>query len=145
MEKIVWLMLNDAFFSLVAKDCARDELLVRARRKGDIEKVFPEAKVRRDDGTDYLYRAPIKRDVIAKAMAGEVARINYPNFKDSVTDDRLHNAYLRVWTAMASLQPGGLFGYADRFHREPVDIAPKSPISKKAPAKKRRRSLRRGA
>lgn len=100
----MWVMLSDAFLSIVNKDCARDELLVRARRPGDIEKIFPQAKVTRDTRTDYLFRARIKRKAVADAMSAEVNRINYSNFKDSVSDDALHNAYLRVWNAMSDLQ-----------------------------------------
>ena len=102
--------MNDAFLSIVSKDCARDELLVRARRKGDIEKIFPSAKVVRTPKGDYLFRAVIKRTEIAAALDGEVRRITYGNFKDSVKDDALHNAYLRVWTAMASVQPAAPWG-----------------------------------
>ncbi len=103
----MWIMLNDAFFSIVKKDCARDELLVRARRPGDIEKVFPEAKgrVERSTKSDYAYRAVIKTHVLKTAIDGEINRINYSNFKDSVTDDPLHDAYMAVWMAMAKLQP----------------------------------------
>lgn len=100
----MWVMLNDAFFSIVSKDCARDELLVRARRKGDIEKVFPDAKVIRVTHADYLFRAVIRRDAIKDALAGEIGRITYDNFKSSVTDKPLHDAYLRVWSAMADIQ-----------------------------------------
>ena len=94
-------MLSDCFLSLVSKECARDELLVRARRKGDIQKVFPGVRVTRHPTADYMFRAPVKKDAIVKALAGEVARGTDGNFKDSVTDAALHNAYLRVWAAMA--------------------------------------------
>ena len=100
----MWICLNNAFLSFVSKDCRPDELLVRARRKGVIELVFPDAKVERTPGNDYLYRARIKRQRIAEAMAVEVASIDYSNFKDSVRDNRLHSAYGRVWHAMAGLQ-----------------------------------------
>lgn len=108
----MWICLNDAFLSIVSKDCPRDSLLVRARRKGDIEKIFPEAVVRMTKGTDYRWRAVVKRAVVVDALSGEVGRITYDNFKDSVTDKKLHAAYLRVWSAMADLQPGprGLYG-----------------------------------
>ena len=96
--------MNDCCFSIVSKDCARDELLVRARRKGDIEKVFPKARVRRNAKADYLYRAAVKKDVIATALKGEVDRVTYPNFKSSVADPKLHGAYMRVWSALGPLQ-----------------------------------------
>ena len=101
----MWLFLSDAFLSIVRKDCPRNCLLVRARRQGDIEKVFPRAKVKRTPKADYLFRAVISQDDVISAMENEVRRIAYGNFKESVTDKTLHDAYLRVWFTMDSLQP----------------------------------------
>jgi hypothetical protein len=101
----MWIMLSDCFLSIVSKDCQPDELVVRARRPGDIEQVFPGVKVRRDTKADYLYRAVIPRMDIALRIAERIDDINYPNFKDSVTDDALHRAYMQVWFAMVELQP----------------------------------------
>lgn len=101
----MWIMLSDCFFSIVRKDCARDELMVRARRPGDIEKLFPKAQVTEYTASDYHYRAAVKIDAIGAALVAELGRVTYSNFKDSVNDRPLHDAYLRVWTAMASLQP----------------------------------------
>lgn len=111
----MWIMLSDCFLSIVSKDCARDELLVRARRKGDIEKIFPGAAVRRGGGSDYMYRSIIKKKAVAEAMVGEVNRITYPNFKNSVYDEDLHLAYMNIWLTMSRLQPdqpvaGGQYG-----------------------------------
>lgn len=100
----MWICLNNAFISIVHKDCAPDELLVRARRKGDIERVFPDAKVTRTPGNDYLFRAVLKRSRVAEALAAEVAGIAYGNFKNSVRNNALHGAYGRVWSVMAGLQ-----------------------------------------
>ena len=107
-------MMNDCFFSIVHKDCADDELLVRARRRGDIHKVFPEAKVRETLSNDYRYRAVLKRSRVMEGIAGEIENINYGNFKDSVQDDNLHNAYMDVWGDMERIQQGGAYG---RFFR----------------------------
>ena len=100
----MWLCLNSAFLSVVHKDCAEDELLIRARRDGDIEKIFPDAKVIRSTDSDYLYRAVVPRSEVATAMATQINNIDYGNFKSSVNDDVLHEAYLEVWQAMAKLQ-----------------------------------------
>jgi hypothetical protein len=100
----MWLMLSDCFLSVVSKDCGPAELLVRARRSGDIEKVFPDAKVTRTIKTDYLYQAVVPRDVVKQALAAMIDHIDYPNFKDSVEDRSLHAAYVGVWHAMAGLQ-----------------------------------------
>jgi len=101
----MWLMLNNCFLSIVSKDCRRDELMVRARRRGDIKKVFTAARVVHTPyPADYRYRAVVKRTEVAKAIAAQVDLIDYGNFKDSVRDDRLHNAYMRVWGAMLSIE-----------------------------------------
>jgi hypothetical protein len=101
----VWLCLNDCFISIVNKDCARDELMVRARRPGDIEKLFPKAQVTEYTASDYHYRAAVKVDEIGTALVAELSRVTYSNFKSSVQDNKLHDAYLKVWTAMATIQP----------------------------------------
>lgn len=101
----MWLMLNDAFLSIVKKDCPPDHLLVRARRPGDIEKVFGRrVKVTRQMDADYLYRGIVAREDVEEAMDREVGRIDYDNFKNSVEDRELHDAYLKVWTAMSEVQ-----------------------------------------
>lgn len=101
----MWICLNDAFLSIVSKSCKPDELLVRARRKGDIERVFPGVQVRESEHTDYRFRAVVKRELIAKALTDQVKQIAYSNFKDSVRNDSLHDAYSKVWAAMYRLQP----------------------------------------
>lgn len=101
----MWLCLNNSFLSIVQPDTGEgDVLLVRARRKGDIERVFPAAKVKCTPGRDYLYRAEIERSAVQAAVSEQVAAINYSNFKDSVSNVNLHRAYGRVWSLMAGLQ-----------------------------------------
>ena len=124
----MWLCMNSAFLSVVHKDCADDELLVRARREGDVEKVFPDAKVIRSTDSDYLYRAVIPRHEVATAMAAQIQDIDYDNFKSSVNDCSLHRAYVEVWHAMAGLQSPPPYSAsncehrADRFVWGPGDI-----------------------
>lgn len=148
----MWLFLSDAYFSIVSKDCARDEVLVRARRKGDIEKVFPGAKVREGIATDYQFRAAVKRDDLSKALAGEVARVTYSNFKDSITDPTLHEVASRVWANVLALEkarPG--MAYASVFGSGQPTLFPRHnlgagapPQGKKRNRRKRRHSLRKG-
>ena len=103
----MWLFTSNAFLSIVSKAPAKpDELLVRARRKGDINNVFPHAKEQETIGTDYLYRAVVSRLDVAAAMVKAVHELNYSNFKDSIPfkDKQLHDACHRVWSVMASCQ-----------------------------------------
>jgi hypothetical protein len=53
----MWFCFSDAFLSIVAHKNNAELLLVRARRPGDIENVFPEASVIKTPGYDYLFRA----------------------------------------------------------------------------------------
>ena len=82
----MWIMTNNGYLSIVSKDCGPAELLVRARRAGDIERVFPYAEVTRHTNSDYLYRAVLPRDAVKQALAAMIDQIDYPNFKDSVED-----------------------------------------------------------
>jgi hypothetical protein len=104
----MWICLNDAFLSIVtpsADEPNSDTLLVRARRPGDIEGVFPDAKVEKRPERDYLFRALVPREKVAMAIAGQLMAIDYSNFKDSVRDRKLHDAYATTWSTMAKLQP----------------------------------------
>ncbi len=152
----MWIFLNDAFLSIVHKDCAKDEVLVRARIKGDLEKVFNDenlfkanpglkpVEVTRYTKSDYLYRAVVKRNHMRAVMAAELDRVVYSNFKASTRDNKLHNAYNAVWGIMAKLQEvppysgnrtaGGLGSlFYDFGDEDEVASLPKA--KKKAPAK----------
>ncbi len=100
----MWIFLNNAFLSIVADKNRGDKLLVRARVKGDIDRVFPTAEVIEGAGTDYLYRAWIDREAVAKVLYQQAQQIDYGNFKSSVQEDDRHDAYMAVWYAMNRYQ-----------------------------------------
>lgn len=112
----MWVMFNDAFLSIVDKDAAYhggsgpcgQHLTVRARVRGDIEKVFPAAMVKEGGGTDYAFRAIIHREVVAQALADRVMGLGYSNFKGSVADKDRHDTYMKIWDVMFAWQ-GRLF------------------------------------
>jgi hypothetical protein len=75
---------------------------------------IPEGEGRADAGR----RLSVPR---RRQATGEVARITYDNFKDSVVDRPLHDAYLRVWSTMLDLQPmvrGRSDGFGRRFFQQ---------------------------
>ncbi len=101
----MWIFLPDSFLSIVDKgDPSGKTLLVRARKAGDIERVFPDAEVQVGGGTDYRYRARIDREAVALAMADAVRSIDWPNFKSQVTEADRHDAYMGCWESMYSYQ-----------------------------------------
>ena len=102
----MWIVLNKSFLSFVKNRNNENELLVRARVKGDIEKVFENADVFEDENADYKYRAYIDRKNVADKISDELLKINYDNFKNSVSKDEYNrkNAYMNVWSALNKLQ-----------------------------------------
>lgn len=100
----MWIMLNDGFLSIVKKGGNPGQLCVRARRQGDIERVFPGVKVTAGVGTDYMFRAWVDQPEVAKVIAARIMFIDYNNMKNSVREHDLHDAYMNVWTAMFRLQ-----------------------------------------
>ncbi|MGF6937114.1 hypothetical protein OKW41_006276 [Paraburkholderia sp. UCT70] len=100
----MWIFFTDAFLSVVDKGGDGTTLLVRARRAGEIEKVFPEANVKVGGGTDYGYRARLPRERVAEKIAEAVRGITYPNFKSEVRDRARHDAYMDVWSVMFDYQ-----------------------------------------
>lgn len=93
----MWIYLNNAFLSIVQNDDAPEMLLVRARRSGDIESVFPDAGVVETPGADYAFRSNIGREVVADRIANAILSIDYPNFKNSVPDPSRRGIYSSVW------------------------------------------------
>ena len=100
----MWIFLSNSFISVVQKPGDTDALTVRARIKGDIENVFPDATVEANRGTDYKYRARVPREAVAKALHDQVMSVTYPNFKSTVKDKKRHGAYMGVWSAMYGVQ-----------------------------------------
>lgn len=100
----MWMFFSDSFLSIVQKPGDHDVLTVRARIKGDIEAVFPGAEVIEGAGTDYMFRARIPREEVAKAIMGRVLALNASNFKDSVKNKKRHDAYMDVWNVMYRYQ-----------------------------------------
>jgi hypothetical protein len=142
----MWISFNTAFLSIVeprAIDLVPGEgdvLLVRARVRGHIESVFPNAQVLRRPGRDYLYRAFIDRATVAQVVMGKVLGIHYPNFKDSVKDDELHDAYAGVWRVMSHLQKVRPYGDDSAAARRAEDerAGVKGFAAKKKPARAKR-------
>ncbi len=100
----MWLFLPNCFLSIVADRNNPQNMLVRARLAGHIEALFPKAKVFESLGSDYKYRSLLSRKVVKQVIATQLENIQYDNFKGSVEDDDLHNAYLKIWGLMRELQ-----------------------------------------
>ena len=100
----MWIQFNNAFLSIVENREKTIELLVRARVKGDIEKVFPEADVFEDNNADYKYRAFISKAMVAEKIMLKVTEINYDNFKNSVKEIERKKVYGNIWAELRNFQ-----------------------------------------
>lgn len=100
----MWIFLNDAFVSVVAHRRRSDLLMARARLLGDLQRAFGRCLVWETTSADYRYRAVLTRKRVARAIAEHALSIDYDNFKDSVSEDARHAAYMRVWEVMSAEQ-----------------------------------------
>ena len=100
----MWIMGSDHFVSIVRLDNS-EQLLIRARRPGDIERFFGTGRhVWIDRRADYRFRNTASVAETSDAVSSNLAGCRYRNFKDSVKSPRLHDAYLDVWHTMYALQ-----------------------------------------
>lgn len=97
----MWICDNEGFVSIVADRGNPDRLLVRARRKEDLEavlkSVLPTVEIFSDKGADYKWRAFVDRKTVASIVANRILDIEYDNFKNSVKNDELHDLYAGFW------------------------------------------------
>lgn len=100
----MWIFLSDSFLSIIAHHHKPDVLIVRGRAQGDVERVFPDARVTHTPERDYPYRAEIAREQVASAIARKIQDIQYTNFKDSVSEHDRHDVYFQVWESMVGFQ-----------------------------------------
>ena len=101
----MWICLNDGFLSVVA-DKDSNDLLVRARRKVDLANVCSETEIQFTPNRDYAWRTYVNREAFKRIMMDRIDKINYPNFKDSISpaSNDLHDLYLNFWSEHAEYQ-----------------------------------------
>ena len=101
----MWICLNDGFLSVVTDRTDPSRLLVRSRRQEDlVNAVGPDAKIENTPDNDYHWRTYIPREEFKRLMMDRIDGIDYPNFKDSVKDDELHDLYVGFWADHNSYQ-----------------------------------------
>ncbi len=102
----MWIFLNNSFLSIVENRNNKEELLVRSRIKGDIDKIFSDSNVFELENSDYKYRSYIKKSEVSEKIKDIIQNINYDNFKNSISknEDKRHSSYINVWNEMRKLQ-----------------------------------------
>lgn len=109
----MWVMMNRGFVSAVEHRDNPNALVVRARAEAHLETVnelldfagIEAGQIFETLDADYRFRMTIEKEEFAAAMTAYIFKeLTYPNFKGSVLDQRYHDALLRVWTTMYTLQ-----------------------------------------
>ena len=104
----MWIHTDQGFVSVVAHDDRPDDLLVRARARGDLEALVPAGtETWRDDMADYPWRAVVRRSEFAAVMAAAIVGIDYRNFKnrtyETLGSERTHLLH-DVWSTLRRIE-----------------------------------------
>ena len=114
----MWIFCKLGFFSAVQHREKHDVLLVRARIKGDLERLLKEikdnglggqdgcfGKIQETPNADYRFRVEIRKQAFAEFLFVAAKEIDYDNFKNAAHDGTVRDeAYMDVWRAMWSAQ-----------------------------------------
>jgi hypothetical protein len=102
----MWLFLSNSFLSIAHEGTDPDKLMVRARFRTDITRVFPGAMITPTPNRDYPFRAYIDRAVVGDTIANAVMDIDYAKFKPQVpaNEPDRHAAYMDVWGVLYNWQ-----------------------------------------
>lgn len=109
----MWIVTDKGFFSFVVDRKNPDMLWLRARVREDLALNFPDAEIVEKPGSDYLFRALVPKEAVAKRMAEMIMEADITgHFKDVAmrrsavpTHGSRSSAYYAFWGAMAKLQP----------------------------------------
>lgn len=107
----MWIFTETGFLSIVQNEKNADYLLVRARKRRDLDLFLPMGtgiQIKETPDHDYRFRAVVPRDLVVQLVADAVADIFYTNFKNRVHDVDLDpdrsGAYQHVWSIMQQFQ-----------------------------------------
>ena len=106
----MWLFARTGFYSVVQKP-GQTALTVRARARVDLDRLRDRYLPQLGDtikggGTDYPFRAMVKRDDLASAMSAIAEDLDYSNFKNMVAvelGEPRADTYSDVWSTLLNL------------------------------------------
>jgi hypothetical protein len=101
----MWIFAKSGFFSAVQHFDDANLIHVRARFRGDLERLCEAndvaANVAETPSNDYPFRMDFERSVWRKIVADEAGAVDYSNFKSAVHDGTSRDrAYMDVWAAL---------------------------------------------
>ncbi len=101
----MWIFTKNGFFSAVEHFDDSNLIHVRARFRGDLERLCAERGVAPNvvetPSNDYPFRMDFERSVWREIVADEAGAVDYSNFKSAVRDGTPRDrAYMNVWAAL---------------------------------------------
>ena len=105
----MWIFTKHGFFSAVKNYNDANLIHVRARFKGDLERLCTAyglvSKVTQTQRSDYPFRMDFPREIWSYIVKREAESIDYTNFKSAVHDGtKRDRAYLEIWSVMNKYQ-----------------------------------------
>jgi hypothetical protein len=101
----MWLITSGGFVSIVEHRDHPDTLIVRGRFRGDVSRFLGVPGIERETPqADYRFRAEVPRSMVADALLRACSKVDYPNFKDSITAKFRKAIAMRVWSIFHAAQ-----------------------------------------
>jgi len=103
----MWLFTKNSFISVVQHRDQPHDVLVRARDKSHLARLFPEKQIQEDTEADYRYRLVVPKKEFAKVVSDYIMQnLDYDNFKAAQdSGDPAWTRFLHaVWTEGLRLQ-----------------------------------------
>lgn len=112
----MWTFTRIGFYSATRSRTEPDKMQIRGRVRADLENLqrfAQENGITQDPGlaniihtpqADYHHRLIVRPETWTALITALAVDIDYPNFKDTITDPERHAAYSRVWSIMYGVQ-----------------------------------------
>lgn len=122
----MWVFTRGSFLAIAQHREDPSLILVRARRREDILRMFPEARVENHPAGGYPFHASVSRDTVALRVANLIQELDYPDFTAAVPETGRQKAYraasakMEAWeSATGGGEPEGGLGPLEHVSRPP--------------------------
>lgn len=94
----MWICTTKGMVSIKQDSRMEDVLVVRARARKVLERLFPDYKEYvQAVGQDYPYRIFVTKELVAEIISQEILDIDYGNFKNTVSDPEYSRFLMTTW------------------------------------------------
>jgi hypothetical protein len=122
----MWLATEKGFYSIVINHESKSEgseIIIRARKKDDLENLNTGRKIHVNKNKDYAYRIFVSRHLLLKLLIQLGSELDYSNFKNHIksipSQKDKAESYGRIWSIMNDYQENfikGLYNFGRGFY-----------------------------